>query len=56
MHIFHRKSRWQRLSEKLVPGVAKNPAVKTSAMAVAGAAALTAASAAVSAIRRKANP
>lgn len=53
MHIFHRKSRWQRFSEKLTSGATKNPAVKTSAAAVAGVAALTVASAAVSALRRK---
>jgi hypothetical protein len=55
VRIFHRKSRWQRFSEKLAPGLAKKPAVRAGA-AAAGMAALTAASAAVSAYRRKSNP
>jgi len=44
--IFHRKSRWQRLWEKLI---------KRGAAAATGVAALTAASAAVSSYRRKTN-
>jgi hypothetical protein len=50
--IFHRKSRWQKLSEKVASEAAKNPAVKAGA-AAAGMAVLTAASAAVSSYRRK---
>lgn len=55
MLIFRRKSRWQRLSEQLVSGVPKKPAIKAGAAAAAGAAALTAASAAVSSYRRRTN-
>jgi hypothetical protein len=55
MRIFHRKSRWQRLLEKLASGVSKKPAVKGGAAAATGVAALTAASAAVSSYRRKTN-
>jgi hypothetical protein len=44
--IFHRKSRWQRLWDKLI---------KRGAAAATGVAALTAASAAVSSYRRKTN-
>jgi hypothetical protein len=54
VRIFHRKSRWQRLLEKLASEVSKKPAVKGGA-AAAGVAALTAASAAVSSYRRKTN-
>jgi len=56
VHIFQRKSRWQRLSDKVVPGAAKKPAVRTGAVAVAGVAAATAVSAAVSAMRRRMSP
>jgi hypothetical protein len=46
VRIFHRKSRWQRLREKLI---------KRGAAAATSVAALTAASAAVSSYRRKTN-
>jgi hypothetical protein len=54
VRIFHRKSRWQRLSEKLA-SMSKKPAIKGRAAAAAGVAALTAASAAISSYRRKTN-
>jgi hypothetical protein len=59
--IFHRKSTWQRLLEGLASGsknldsVSQKPAIKGGAAAAIGAAALTAASAAVSSYRRKTN-
>jgi hypothetical protein len=56
MRIFHRKSRRQRLLEKLAVAVAaKKLGVKGGAAAATGVAALTAASAAVSSYRRKTN-
>jgi hypothetical protein len=55
VRIFHRKSRWQRLSEKLA-SVSKKPTIKGGAAAATGvAAALTAVSAAVSSYRRRTN-
>jgi hypothetical protein len=50
--MFHRKSRWERLSERMATEATKKPAVVAGA-AAAGVAALTAASAAVSSYRRK---
>ena len=63
MGIFHRKNKWQRLAEQLTSGAAgglaktavRKPAVNTGVAAAAGAAAITLASAAVSALRRKEN-
>jgi hypothetical protein len=56
MRIIHRKSRGQRLLEKLASEVSRRPAVKGGAAAATGvAAALTAVSAAVSSYRRKTN-
>jgi hypothetical protein len=58
VRIFRRKSTWQRLLEGLASG-SKNlasvskPAIKGGATAAVGAAALTAASAAVSSYRRR---
>ena len=59
MQIFHRKNKWQQLAEnvagQLTTAVAKKPAVRTGAAAAAGAVAVTAASAAISAYRRRPN-
>ena len=52
--IFHRKSRWQQLSENLA-SVSKRSGIKKGGAAAMGAAALTAASAAVSSYRRRTN-
>ena len=54
VRIFHRKSRWQRLLEKLA-SMSKKPAIKGGAAAATGVVALTAANAAVSSYRRKTN-
>jgi hypothetical protein len=53
VRIFHRKSTWQRLLEGLASG--SKPALKAGVTATVGAAALTAASAAVSSYRRRTN-
>lgn len=64
MGIFQRKNKWQRLAERLTSEAAgaarglantavRKPAVKTGVAAAAGAAAITLASAAVSALRRR---
>jgi hypothetical protein len=60
--IFHRKSKWGKLSNQMVKrsgrlanGAVHNSSVKTGAVAATGIVALTAASAALSALRRKAN-
>jgi hypothetical protein len=60
MGMFQRKSWWQQVTERVgteAAGVAKgavrNPALKAGATAAAGAAVVTMASAAVSALRRK---
>ena len=53
MPIFHRKSRWQQLSENLA-SVSKL-ALKAGATATVGVAAVSAASAAVSSYRRRTN-
>jgi hypothetical protein len=55
VRIFHRKSRWQRLSENLASVSKKSGITKGGAAAAMGAAALTAASAAVSSYRRRTN-
>jgi hypothetical protein len=54
VRIFHRKSRWQQLSENLA-SVSKRSGIKKGGVAAMGAAALTAASAAVSSYRRRTN-
>ena len=51
--IFRRKSTWQRLLEGLASG--SKPALKAGVTATVGAAALTAASAALSSYRRRTN-
>ena len=51
--MFHRKSRWQRTVGMATSLPYKNPAVKTGAAALTGVVTVTAASAAVSALRRK---
>jgi hypothetical protein len=60
--IFHRKSKWEKLSNQVVKrsgrlasGAVRNSSVKTGAVAATGIVALTAASAALSALRRKAS-
>ena len=62
MGIFHRKSKWARFSNgmvkrssRLAAGAARKSSLKAGAAAATGAVALTAASAAVSALRRR-NP
>ncbi len=61
MGIFHRKSKWERFSiglversSRLAAGAAHNSSVKAGAAVATGAVALTAASAAVSALRQRA--
>jgi hypothetical protein len=54
VRIFHRKSRWQQLSENLA-SVSKRSGIKKGGAAAMGAAVLTAASAAVSSYRRRTN-
>jgi hypothetical protein len=51
--VFHRKSRWEKISERVVSEVAKRPALKTGAVAATGIAAATAASAVISSYRRR---
>jgi hypothetical protein len=51
--MFHRKSTWQRAVGKATSVAYKNPAVKTGAAALTGVVTVTAASAAVSSLRRK---
>lgn len=53
--MFHRKSKskWQRVVGKATSVTYKNPAVKTGAAALTGVMTVTAASAAVSSLRRK---
>jgi hypothetical protein len=55
MNMFHRKSKskWQRVVGKAASVPYKNPAVKTGAAALTGVMTVTAASAAVSSLRRK---
>jgi hypothetical protein len=55
MNMFRRnkKNKWLRVAERTAGSLAGNPAVKTGAGALAGLTTLTAASAAVSAARRK---
>jgi hypothetical protein len=55
MKLFHRKNKWQRLMDNAATNTYKKPGVKKGAAAVAGAVTLTAASAAVSSLRRKNN-
>jgi hypothetical protein len=55
VRIFHRKSRWQQLSENLASVSKRSGIKKGGAAAAMGAAALTAASAAVSSYRRRTN-
>lgn len=62
MGMFHRKSKWEKLSNQVkkrsgqfLSDAASKPAVKTGAAAATGAVAITAASAVVSALRRRAN-
>ena len=55
MRIFHRKSRWQQLSENLASASKRSGIKKGGTAAALGAAALTAASAAVSSYRRRTN-
>jgi hypothetical protein len=59
VQIFRRKNKWQQLAEnvagQVTTAVAKTPAVRTGAAAAAGAVAVTAASAAISAYRRRPN-
>jgi hypothetical protein len=55
VRIFHRKSRWQQLSENLASLSKRSRIKKGGAAAAMGAAALTAASAAVSSYRRRTN-
>lgn len=52
MSLFRRKKKWQRVVGRL-SDAADSPAVKTGAGALAGLMTLTAASAAVSSVRRK---
>jgi hypothetical protein len=51
--MFHRKSKWQRAVGKATTLTSKNHAVKTGAAALTGVVTVTAASAAVSSLRRK---
>jgi hypothetical protein len=58
--IFRRKSKWEKFSNgvtsrstKLAAGAVRNSSIKAGAVAATGTVALTAASAAVSAMRRK---
>jgi hypothetical protein len=51
--MFHRKNKWQRAVGKATSAASTNPAVKTGAIALTGVATVTAASAAVSSLRRK---
>ena len=53
MSLFRRKKKWQRVVGKLAAEAADSPALKTGAGALAGVMTLTAASAAVSSVRRK---
>jgi|SoimicmetaTmtLMB_FD_contig_31_12111735_length_355_multi_1_in_0_out_0_2 ammonia channel protein AmtB len=51
--IRRKKKKWQRVVEKVVAGAADSQAAKAGAGALAGLVTLTAASAAVSSVRRK---
>jgi ammonia channel protein AmtB len=51
--IRRKKKKWQRVVEKVVAGAADSQATKAGAGALAGLVTLTAASAAVSSVRRK---
>ena len=53
MKMFHRKSTWQQVVGKATSAAYKNPAVKSGAAALTGVVTVTAASAAVSSLRRK---
>jgi hypothetical protein len=53
MSLIRRKKKWQRVVEKVVAGAADSQAVKAGAGTLAGLVTLTAASAAVSSVRRK---
>jgi len=53
MSLIHRKKKWQRVVEKVIAGAADSQAAKAGAGALAGLVTLTAASAAVSSVRRK---
>jgi hypothetical protein len=54
--MFQRKNKWQRTVGKATSVAYKNPAVKTGAAALTGVVTVTAASAAVSSLRRKNTP
>ena len=56
MNVFRRKKTWQQVVGKTAATAAANPALKTGVGALAGLTTLTAASAAISAIRRKSRP
>lgn len=53
MSLFRRKKKWQRVVGKLAAEAADSPVLKTGARTLAGLMTLTAASAAVSSVRRK---
>jgi len=57
MHLFHRKSAWERTADKVTSTVSgAKPGVKTGAAAAAGMAVMTVGSAAISALRKKGAP